>query len=87
MMKRVLFLFMILCDLATSAFTQENIKGARVVTTENTPSLINRALIVGISQYINIDDLQFAHSDALSFYNYLGQQQEVMWTPQTLSYC
>jgi len=50
---------------------QENYKGAKVVTTDNTPLLIHRALIVGISEYINIDDLQYAHSDALSFYWFL----------------
>ncbi len=70
MMKRIL-LFAVLLSLGTSIVAQENIKGARVVTVDNTPLLINLALIVGISDYTNIDDLQFAHSDALSFYNFL----------------
>src|SRR4030043_1810056 len=70
MIKRI-FLLAVLCNLAGIVFSQENIKGARVVTTENNPLLINRALIVGISDYNNIDDLQFAHSDALTFYNFL----------------
>lgn len=68
--RRYLFLSLLL-NISCVAFAQENIKGARVVTSENTPELINRALIVGISEYININDLQFAHSDALSFYYYL----------------
>jgi tetratricopeptide (TPR) repeat protein len=70
MIKRILLLA-VLCNLAGIVFSQENIKGARVITTENTPLLINRALIVGISDYFNIDNLQFAHSDALAFYNFL----------------
>jgi len=41
------------------------------VTADTKPALIDRALIVGISEYLNIDGLDFAHSDALSFYNYL----------------
>jgi tetratricopeptide (TPR) repeat protein len=61
----------VLLNISTVAFNQENIKGARVVTSDNTPALIDHALIVGISEYLNIDDLQFAHIDALSFYHYL----------------
>jgi tetratricopeptide (TPR) repeat protein len=68
---RRILIFYVLLDISCVAFAQENIKGARVVTSENTPELINRALIVGISEYVNIDALHFAHSDALSFYNYL----------------
>jgi tetratricopeptide (TPR) repeat protein len=70
MIKRILLLI-VLFTLAVAAFAQENIKGAKVVTVDNTPLLINRALIVGISDYNNIDDLQYAHSDALAFYNFL----------------
>jgi hypothetical protein len=60
-----------LLNFGSVVFGQENIKGTRIVTAEDTPALINRALIAGISGFMNIDDLQFAHSDALSFYNYL----------------
>jgi tetratricopeptide (TPR) repeat protein len=70
-MKKRILLLAVLCNLASIVFSQENIKGAKVVTSDNTPLLINRALIVGISNYLNIDGLQYAHSDALSFYKFL----------------
>jgi tetratricopeptide (TPR) repeat protein len=50
---------------------QDNTKGAKIMVSESASSLISRALIAGISDYINIDDLQFAHSDALAFYRFL----------------
>jgi 2-polyprenyl-3-methyl-5-hydroxy-6-metoxy-1,4-benzoquinol methylase len=55
MIKRIILLI-VLFTLAVAAFAQENIKGAKVVTTDNTPLLIHRALIVGISDYNNIDE-------------------------------
>jgi uncharacterized protein YaeQ len=47
-----------LLNFGSVVFGQENIKGTRIVTAEDTPALINRALIAGISEYINIGDLE-----------------------------
>jgi tetratricopeptide (TPR) repeat protein len=71
MNSKILLIIAVILNITGAIFAQENIKGAKVVTAANTPLLINRALIVGISDYTNIDNLQFAHSDALSFYNFL----------------
>jgi len=70
-MKNTLFLLLATFCIIHTMNAQVNYRGARVVTSENQPVIIDRALIVGISRYLNIDDLQYAHSDALSFYNYL----------------
>lgn len=69
--KRYMILLAVFCNVTGILFPQENYKGAKVISSESTSTLINRALIVGISDYSNIDDLQFAHKDALAFYNFL----------------
>ncbi len=52
-------------------FAQTNVKGPKISTTKTSLPATTKAIIVGISDYVNIRSLNFAHSDALTFYNFL----------------
>jgi tetratricopeptide (TPR) repeat protein len=69
MIKRILVL---VCSIVilSNGFSQS--KGIGNIQNNNTASSgVIRALIIGISDYKNIQKLTYAHSDALSFYRYL----------------
>jgi len=53
------------------ALSQTNTKGAKAINDDQMPYSGTKALIVGISDYMNIRSLTYAHTDALNFYNFL----------------
>ena len=52
-------------------FAQDNSKGFSALTENLAKSGTVRAVIVGISHYKNVQSLQYANKDAISFYDYL----------------
>lgn len=66
--KLILLFFLLF---ATVAISQTNIKGANAITSDQSHYTGTKAVVVGISNYMNIRSLNYAHSDALNFYNFL----------------
>ncbi|WP_316765386.1 tetratricopeptide repeat protein [Pedobacter frigiditerrae] len=74
-MKRLLFLFCCLFVI-NCLHAQPGVKGVTVNNTDKNISIGKTwALIIGISEYQNIDDLRYAHKDAEAFYKYLKTPQ------------
>lgn len=76
MYKRILFVSLILSLMYISAFSQRGVK--QINSASNIFESRNiKAIIVGISNYENIPDLNYADDDALLFYNYLVNREDV----------
>lgn len=56
---------------STIVLSQTNTKGVKAITSNQSSYTKTKAIIVGISNYMNIRSLNYAHSDALNFYNFL----------------
>jgi tetratricopeptide (TPR) repeat protein len=66
---KIIFLFSCL-----NLFAQGNKKGTELLITDQGKYNTVRAVIVGISEYMNIQSLEYAHKDAIAFYDYLRSQ-------------
>jgi len=65
--KGMLIIVLICFDL----IAQENVKGMQELTSVQTEFNTVRAVIVGVSNYMNIQSLEYAHKDAIAFYDYV----------------
>ncbi|NVO01281.1 MAG: caspase family protein [Bacteroidetes bacterium] len=72
-MKQILALFIFLNTL--NAFSQTGTKGVKPLENQQTFSENVKMVVIGVSKYQNIQSLNFAHTDALSFYNYMISKQ------------
>ncbi len=52
-------------------FSQTTPKGVGTLSMTQDNTTATKAFVIGISEYENVQSLNYAHSDALSFYNYL----------------
>lgn len=69
MREILLFAVIILCSFQTMA--QPGSKGMGLLEEDKNSSGVVRAVIIGVSDYKTVQSLQYAHSDALSFYYFL----------------
>ena len=60
----------VLC-ISVSLFAQENTRGTQKLTSDINEFKTVRAVIVGVSKYKEIESLKYAHTDAISFYDFL----------------
>ena len=77
-MKTIIFFFVkalnlvvIILLFSVVIHAQDNSKGFASVTENLAKSGTVRAVIVGVSHYKNIQSLEYANKDAISFYDYL----------------
>jgi len=68
-LKKTLFVFILFSFYFQSAYSQA--KGIRLADDPQLYSGNTKLVVIGVSKYQNIQSLSFAHSDALSFYNFM----------------
>ncbi|MFH0894923.1 MAG: caspase family protein [Bacteroidota bacterium] len=70
-MKKHLTLLSFLIYSFTNTFSQVQDRGVRLGNESQNFSAATKLVVIGVSKYQNIQSLSYAHTDALSFYNYM----------------
>lgn len=80
-MQRFIYLFLLCTIQLSNIFSQENSRGVRLLSSNDSTSGTVRAIIIGVSAYKNLpvqQQLAYAADDAIAFYDFLKSRKDVL---------